>query len=57
MSDGSKSFEYYMRKADEALQSASEKAKNGCNESAKSYLSVAEMYTEQAKLMKGPVMY
>jgi len=55
MSDEPKSFEYYMRKADEALQAASEKAKDGYNESAKSYLNVAAMYTEQAKLMKGPI--
>jgi hypothetical protein len=57
VSDGPKSFEYYMRRADEALQAASKEAKNGYNESAASYLKVAELYTEQAKLMKGPVMY
>ena len=54
MSDGPKSFEYYMRKADEALQAASDKASNGYNDSAASYLRAAELYTEQAKLMKGP---
>jgi hypothetical protein len=53
MSNEAKSFEYYMRKADEALQAASEKASNGYNESAASYLKVAELYTEQAKLMEG----
>lgn len=54
MSDGPNGFEYYMRKADEALQAASGKAKDGFNDSAKSYLNVAALYTEQAKLMKGP---
>ena len=54
MSNETKDFSYYMRKADEALQAASEKASSGYNESAKSYLNVAAMYTEQAKLMKGP---
>ena len=54
MSDGPKSFEYYMRKADEALQAASEKASIGYNESAAFFLKAAELYTEQAKLVKGP---
>jgi hypothetical protein len=54
MSDGPKNFEYYMRKADEALQAASDKARSGYNESAASFLKAAELYTEQARLMKGP---
>lgn len=57
MSDGPKSFEYYMCKADEALQAASEAAHNGFHKTTADYLKVAELYTEQAKLMKGPVMY
>jgi len=54
MSDGTKNFEYYMRKADEALQAASDMASSGYNESAASFLKAAELYTEQAKLVRGP---
>jgi hypothetical protein len=53
MSNETKDFSYYMRKTDEPLQSDSEKASFGYNESAASYLKTAELYTEQAKLMKG----